>query len=171
MNFSTKTRSSPKEDLASDRARREALRDLLAGLRDPHAFAPAAGGSLDHHRIADLVGDLSRPLRRFDRAEIAGDGRDLGRVGEFLRFDLVAHRLDGFGVRTDKDDLRFREGMREGRALREKAVARMDGLGAGLAGTRRRSCRSRDRTAPRRRAYRDGLSAISTCSASLSASE
>ena len=82
--------------------------------------------------IADLVGDLGRALRRFDHAEMAGNGRDLGRVGEFLRFDLVAHRLDGSGIGADEDDLRFGQRMRERRALREKAIARMDRLGAGL---------------------------------------
>ena len=110
----------------------EALRDLFARMSDPHALAAAASGGLDHHRIADLVGDLSRAFRRFDHAEMAGNGRDLGRIGEFLRFDLVAHRLDGFGIGADEDDLRFRERMRERRALGKKAVTRMDRLGARL---------------------------------------
>ena len=99
---------------------------------DAHALAAAASGSLDHDRVADLVGDLSRALRRFDHAEMAGDGRDFGRVGEFLRFDLVAHRLDGFGIGTDENDVSLGESVRERRALREKAVARMDSLGACL---------------------------------------
>ena len=110
----------------------EAFEHVLAGMRDAHAFSPAAGGSLDHDRIANLVGDLGRPFRRFDHAEIAGNGRNLGGAGEFLRFDLVAHRLDGSGIGADEDDSRLGERMREGRALREKAVAWVDGLGAGL---------------------------------------
>ena len=110
----------------------EAFRNFFAGMGDPHALAAAASGSLDHHRIADLVGDLSRAFRRFDHAEMAGDGRDLGRVGEFLRFDLVAHRLDGFGIGADEDDLRFGQRVRERSALGEKAIARMDSLGACL---------------------------------------
>ena len=63
---------------------------------------------------------------------MAGDGRDLGGVGEFLRFDLVAHRLDGSGIGADEDDARLRQRDREGRALGQKAVARMDRFGAGL---------------------------------------
>ena len=113
----------------------ETFRHLLARVGDPHALAAAAGRGLDHDRIADLVGDLGRPLRRFDHAKIARHSRDLGGIGEFLRFNLVAHRLDGPGVGTDEDDLRRGERMGERRALGEKPVARMDRLGAGrLAG-------------------------------------
>ena len=109
----------------------ETFRHLLARVGDPHALAAAAGRGLDHDRIANLVGDLGRPLRRFDHAKIARHGRDLGGVGEFLRFNLVAHRLDGPGVGADEDDLRRGEGMGERRALGEEPIARMDRLGAG----------------------------------------
>ena len=53
-------------------------------------------------------------------------------MANFFEFDLVAHRLDGFGIWADEHDARFGEGLREGRALGEKAVARMDRLGARL---------------------------------------
>ena len=113
----------------------EAFRHLLAGVGDAHALAAAAGRRLDHDRIADLVCDLGRPLRQFDHPEIARHSRNLGGVGEFLRFDLVAHRLDGPGVGADEDDLRRGEGAGERRPLGEKPIARMDRLGAGrLAG-------------------------------------
>ena len=99
---------------------RETFGDLLARVGDAHALPPAAGGSLDHHGIANLVGDLGRPLGRFDHAEMSRHGRNLGRVGEFLRFDLVAHRLDGPGVGADERDIRLGERMGEGaRARRE----------------------------------------------------
>ena len=52
----------------------KAFRDLLSGMGDPHALAAAAGGSLDHHRIADFVGDLGRALRRI-RSRQGGRGR------------------------------------------------------------------------------------------------
>ena len=41
---------------------REALRDLAGRMGDAHALAAAAGRGLDHHRIADLVGDPHRLL-------------------------------------------------------------------------------------------------------------
>ncbi len=53
-------------------------------------------------------------------------------MANFFEFDLVPHRLDGFGVGADEHDACFRKGPREGRALGEKAVARMDRLGARL---------------------------------------
>ena len=46
----------------------EALLDLFAAIGDAHALAAAAGRGLDHHRIADLVGDLRRLLGVLDHA-------------------------------------------------------------------------------------------------------
>ena len=109
---------------------REAFGDFVARMGDAHALAAAAGRRLDHHGIADLVGDLGGVLGALDHAEIAGHGRDLGGVGEFLRFDLVAHRLDGVGVGADEDDAGGFERLRKGGALGEEAVAGMHGLGA-----------------------------------------
>ncbi len=101
-------------------------------MRDPHALAAATGGSLDHHRIADLVCDLGGMHRVFDHAEIAGHGRNLGRGCRFLGFDLVAHRFDGAHIRADEGDVRFLQRLGERRALGQKAVARMHRFGAGL---------------------------------------
>ena len=101
---------------------------------DAHALAAAARGGLDHDGIADLVGDEGCVVGRFDHAEIAGDGRHLSGVGEFLRFDLVAHRFDGARVRADEDDSRLAERPRESRALGEEAVAGMHRLRARLLG-------------------------------------
>src|SRR5207253_2627174 len=55
----------------------EAFGHFLLAPGDAHAFAAAAGGSLDHHRIADLLGDLHRVPLVLDHAEEAGHGRDL----------------------------------------------------------------------------------------------
>ena len=41
----------------------KAFGDLAGGIGDAHALAAAAGRGLDHHRIADLVGDADRLLR------------------------------------------------------------------------------------------------------------
>ncbi len=54
------------------------------------------------------------------------------RAAAFFDFDLVAHRGDGLGVRTDEDDPGAIESFGEARALGKKAVARMHRLGAGV---------------------------------------
>ena len=110
----------------------EAFLHFLAVEGDAHALAAAAGRGLDHHGIADLVGDLDGVLRVGDLAEVAGHGRDLGRGCGLLGFDLVAHGGDGLRVGADEDDAGLGERDRECLALRQEAVARMDGLGAGL---------------------------------------
>jgi hypothetical protein len=55
------------------------------------ALAAAAGGGLDHHRIADALGDLDGFVRTGDGVVVARDGIDLGFDGELLGLDLVAH--------------------------------------------------------------------------------
>ena len=76
--------------------------------------------------------DADRLLRALDHTEIAGHGRDArGRSG-LLALDLVAHGADGFEIRADEDDAIRLQRLGEGRVLRQKAVARMDGLRAGL---------------------------------------
>jgi hypothetical protein len=62
---------------------------------DAHALAAAAGRGLDHHRVADLVGDGTacsgpRSPRKPGTVETRGAARLLG-------LDLVAHGRDGRG--------------------------------------------------------------------------
>ena len=103
---------------------------------------------------------------------MARHGRDLGGVRGLLRLDLVAHRRDGCGIRADEHDARLRQRLRKRRALGEKAVARMHGLGACLAAGGDDLVDRRDRTAPPAAGpICTASSAISTCSASRSASE
>ncbi len=130
MNFSMKTRSSPNDDFASDRARAKPSATSLRRTGDPHALAAAAGGGLDHHGIADLVGDPDRLGVVLDHPEMAGDGRDLGGGGGLLAFDLVAHGGDRLGIGADEDDARLGQRDREGLALGQEAVAGMHRLGA-----------------------------------------
>src|SRR5437868_12681689 len=83
---------------------RETLPDFGFRMRDAHALAAAASRSLDHHRIADLVGNLDRVRLVLDHAEVTGYGRYLGFRRRLLAFDLVTHRGDGVGIRADKHD-------------------------------------------------------------------
>ena len=133
MNFSMKTRSSPNDDLASALREPEAFCDLGFRMRNAHALAAAAGRGLDHHRIADLVGDLHRLLFVLDDAEMAGDRGNLGLGGCLLGFDLVAHGGDGIGVGADEHNAGLLERAGKRLALGQEAVARMHGLRAGLA--------------------------------------
>ena len=55
---------------------RKAFRHLAGRMGDAHALAAAAGRRLDHHRIADLVGDLHGMRRVFDDRR---DGRERSR--------------------------------------------------------------------------------------------
>ena len=127
-----KTRSSPNELLASERARSKPSRTSPFVPGDAHALAAAAGRRLDHHRIADFAGDLFGVVGILDDAEPARHGADLRGIGEFLRFDLVAHRLDRLRLRADEDDALGFQRPAEGGALGQEAVARMHGFGAGL---------------------------------------
>ncbi len=111
----------------------EALRDLAFAVGDAHALAATAGGGLDHHRIADLVGDGHRMAIILDDAEMTGHRRDVGLCRRLLGFDLVAHRRDCAGIGTDEDHPRRRQRPRECLALGQEAVSRMHRLGPGLA--------------------------------------
>ncbi|MPL82810.1 hypothetical protein SDC9_28759 [bioreactor metagenome] len=100
---------------------------------DAHALAAAAGRSLDHHRIADLVRDLHRFLGVGDQPHVARNRRDARFLGQLLRGDLVAHRLDRGRRRPDEDDAFLLQRLGELHVLGQEAVARMHRLGAGLA--------------------------------------
>src|SRR5258708_12212375 len=101
-------------------------------MRDPHALAAAAGGSLDHDGVADRIGDLHGMLFVLDHAEEARHGRDVGLGGCLLGLDLVAHRSDRAGVGSDEDDASLLEYARKGLALSQESIAGMHGLRAGL---------------------------------------
>ena len=106
------------------------FRDLLARGDDAHPPAAAAGRGLDHHRIADGIGDLRRLRYVVDYAGESWHGRDTYRLSEFLRFDFVPHRLDGFRIRADEGDVVCVQCARERSLLRQKTVARMHRLRA-----------------------------------------
>ena len=111
---------------------REILRHLGLGKGDAHAFAAAAGGGLDHDRVADLFGNGDRLVGILDHAEMAGNRRDVGAGGGLLQLDLVAHGGDRLSVRPDEDDPRLGQRLRERGAFGEKAIAWMHRLGAAL---------------------------------------
>ena len=76
---------------------RKSFLDLGAAVGDAHTLAAAARRRLDHHRIADLVGDLFGLLVVLDHAEKAGHGRDLGGGGLRLLSILSPMAAIAFG--------------------------------------------------------------------------
>src|SRR6266567_2547774 len=101
MNFSMNTRSSPKEDLASERARAKpsATSALECAMRMPLPPPPA------------------------DALIITGNGGHFGLRRRPLALDLVAHGGDRLGIGADEDDAGFRQRLGKGLALGQKAVA------------------------------------------------
>ena len=116
--------------------RREAFLHVLAGPGHPDALAPAPGRGLDHHRIADLLGDLHRMRRVLDLAHMARHHRDIGLGRELLRFDLVAHGADRARVRPHEHQTLVGQALGEAGVLAQKAEARMHRLGARLTARR-----------------------------------
>ncbi len=110
----------------------ESFRNFRPGMRNPHALAATAGGRLDHHGIADLVGDLHGLLVVVDDAEMARHRGNLGLGGGLLGFDLVAHRGDGTRIGSDEDDPGFGKRARKGLALGQESVTGVHGLRARL---------------------------------------
>ncbi len=66
-----------------------------------------------------------------DLAHKSGDGRNPGRPGQFLGFDLVAHGGDGFGIGADKGDTGGSQSFGKSLPFRQKAIAGMHRVGAG----------------------------------------
>ena len=104
-------------------------------LGDLHPATAAAGRGLDQHGEADLLGGLHGLLVSGDAAVGAGHDGDTGVLRRSLGGDLVAHHADVVRARADEGQAVGLDDLRKARVLRQKAVARMHGLGAGdLAG-------------------------------------
>ena len=85
----------------------ETFEGFLVAVGDAQALAAAARTRLDHHRVADLLGDLDGLFRAGDGRVVAWNGVDLGFGRELLRRDLVAHRGDRRVLRADEDNAFF----------------------------------------------------------------
>jgi len=67
-----------------------------------------------------------------DLADMARNAVHARLLGELLRLDLVAHRLDRARVRADEDDSLVGAALSEAGVLGQEAEARVHGLGPGL---------------------------------------
>jgi hypothetical protein len=80
-----------------------------------------------------LLGELDDLVGARDRVLRAGHERGAGLGGDVTRLDLVAEGVDRLRARADPDEPGVDDGLGEGGVLGEEAVARVDGVGAGLA--------------------------------------
>ncbi len=99
---------------------------------DAHALAAATVRGLDHQRIADGVGFALQYLWRLVFAGIARYHRHAGRMHQLLGAGLAAHLAHRHRLRADEDDACGFHRVGEVGVLAEEAVARMNGLRAGL---------------------------------------
>src|SRR5258708_31069222 len=108
----------------------ERAREVIFVARHPHALAPAARGSLDDHRKADLAGETERVFGLFDRAGGPRDNRNANSRHRASRGRLVAHEPYLLAGRTDEGNLRRGADVRKLGVFREESVPRMDRVGA-----------------------------------------
>ena len=110
----------------------KAFMGLLVVPGQAHALATATGGGLDHNGVADIVGDLHRLVGVLDDPQVPGHGIDTGLPGQLLGLDLVAHGVDGVGIRADEGDALVNQGLLKGAVLGQEAVAGVHRIGPGL---------------------------------------
>ncbi|MNQ74836.1 hypothetical protein D3C85_896050 [compost metagenome] len=101
-------------------------------MHQAHATTTAAGAGLDHQRVADALGLTAQGLVVLLDTFVAGDAGHAGLEHGDLRQTLAAHQLDGCNCRADKHDAGGFAGAGEIGVLREKAIAGVDGVGAGF---------------------------------------
>ena len=97
----------------------------------PHALAAAAGGRLDDHRIAHLVGVLDRVSHFFDDPRTSGNRRHARRLGGLARLGLVAHAPDHVRRGADPREFVLLADLGEFGVLGQEPVPRMDRVGPG----------------------------------------
>src|SRR6201999_4462110 len=107
------------------------MRQIGRRADDAHATAAAAGGGLDDDRIADVLGQLERFLFAVDRSIAARQHRQARLLHDPTRPRLIAHQPDHRWIGTDEADVTGLAHFSQIRALREKAVTGVNGIGAG----------------------------------------
>ena len=106
------------------------VRELAGRLDDAHAAAAAAGDGLDDHRVADVLGQLQRPVLVLDRAVAARQHRQTGLLHRPAGLGLVAEQPDHVRVGADEADVAGFAHLGQVGALGQEAVAGVDGVGA-----------------------------------------
>src|SRR3984957_16312489 len=110
---------------------RKKARQLVAVANDTHAFAAAAGSSLDQNRVAEAFRiRLSLAQLGDSRALAARQNRDARALHDSSRARLVAHQPDMTCARTDEVQPRLLAGLGEVAILGQESVPWMDRVGA-----------------------------------------
>ena len=99
---------------------------------NPHAFAAAASACLDHHWIANFIGNFDRFFGSCNHPNMARDGANTSCLGQLFGFDLVAHCRNRIGWRPNKGNIGFFKRSCETGLFGQKAIARMHRLCAGF---------------------------------------
>ncbi len=103
-------------------------------LDDAHAAPASAPARLQHDRKAHLARQLARTRLVVGQRRRRRHHRHTRALCKIARGDLVAQPAHGVGQGAHENDARRRASFRELRALGQKAVPRMDGVDARLAG-------------------------------------
>jgi len=109
---------------------RQRLGQVRLALDHLHALAAATGGGLEQHRVANLFRGSTEGFHVLRFAVVARHQRHAGFFHQRLGGGLAAHGVDGGGGWAEEDQPGLFDGAGELGVLREKAVARMDRLGA-----------------------------------------
>ena len=111
--------------------RRQRVVEFAARPDLAHPLATAAGRGLEQHRVTHLLGRGPQDRRVLVIAVITRHQRHPGGFHNALGRRFRAHRLDRASGRADKHHALLRAGPGKTRILRQEAVARVNGLGAG----------------------------------------
>ena len=76
----------------------------------PHAFAATAGACLNHHRIADVIGNFYRFSGGLNDTNVPRHSADTRSFCEFFGLNLIAHGGNRVGWWADKCNFVFRKG-------------------------------------------------------------
>ena len=109
-------------------AHAEAFPDLGVCVSHTHALAAAARAGLDHHGVANVVGQLDSHGLVLHLTLKTRDDEAVGRFGHLLGVNLVAHGVHGPRRRADEDNSRGLNHVDEFGVFAEEAVAGVDGL-------------------------------------------
>ena len=104
--------------------------DFVQRVRDPEAFAAAARRRLERERQPESLRRLARRRDVGDRVGRAGHDRHVRLAHRLPSPQLIAHRVDCVGMRSDPDQSRRDDAARERGVLCEKAVSGMNRLRA-----------------------------------------